>query len=96
MSLHRVASLETFLSVSEDGRRSRRGSDASIGASERARKLTFNPLPESWDPVATEQEAAVTSVGAFEVPKWKRIGMGCLALFPEEHFTLTPLQFNSP
>lgn len=74
MSLHRVASLETFLSVSEDGLRSRRGSDASIGASERARKLTFNPLPESWDPVIARDDPQNTSVGAFEVPKWKRLG----------------------
>ncbi|KAI1864314.1 hypothetical protein JX265_008685 [Neoarthrinium moseri] len=74
MSLHRVASLETFLSVSEDGHRARRGSDASsIGASERARKLTFNPLPESWDPPAPKDEAIVQSVGAFEVPRWKRL-----------------------
>ncbi|KAK9773660.1 putative Major facilitator superfamily (MFS) profile domain-containing protein [Seiridium cardinale] len=73
MSLHRVASLETFLSVSEDGRRSRRGSDVSIGASERARKLTFNPLPESWDPTPAKDDPQATSVGAFEVPRWKRI-----------------------
>ncbi|KAH8202634.1 hypothetical protein TruAng_003235 [Truncatella angustata] len=73
MSLHRVASLETFVSVSEDGLRSRRGSDASIGASERARKLTFNPLPESWAPALPKDDPQVASVGAFEVPRWKRI-----------------------
>lgn len=76
MSLHRVGSLETFVSVSEDGFRSRRGSDSDIGASERARKLTFNPLPESWDPTPVEgEDPHSTSVGAFEVPRWKRIGM---------------------
>ncbi|KAK6193210.1 UTP-glucose-1-phosphate uridylyltransferase [Pestalotiopsis sp. IQ-011] len=74
MSLHRVGSLETFVSVSEDGFRSRRGSDSDIGASERARKLTFNPLPESWDPTPVEgEDPHSTSVGAFEVPRWKRI-----------------------
>jgi hypothetical protein len=78
MSLHRVSSLETFVSVSEDGYRSRRGSDADIGASERARKLTFNPLPESWDPTPVADEPQITSVGAFEVPRWKRIGMSSI------------------
>ncbi|ETS87972.1 hypothetical protein PFICI_01800 [Pestalotiopsis fici W106-1] len=81
MSLHRVSSLETFLSVSEDGFRSRRGSDADIGASERARKLTFNPLPESWDPTPAEDEPQITSVGAFEVPRWKRIAQLVATVF---------------
>jgi hypothetical protein len=69
MSLHRVSSLQTFLSVSEDGGRSRRGSTSSLAPSVRDHQLTFNPLPESWDPVAAKDNA----VGAFEVPKWKRI-----------------------
>lgn len=59
MSLPRVGSLETFLGIpggSGAHRRdstdnSRRGSISSIGSgSQRARKITFNPLPESWDP----------------------------------------------
>ncbi len=48
--------------------RSRRGSDVSV----RARKLSFNPLPDEWDPPA-EREDNIQAVGAFEVPKWKRI-----------------------
>lgn len=78
MSLQRVASLETFVNVPTEGRRSvsRRGSVSSIAASERARKLTFNPLPESWDPAYVEDREAhhlAQSRGAFEVPQWKRI-----------------------
>ncbi|ORY65933.1 major facilitator superfamily transporter [Pseudomassariella vexata] len=79
MSLHRVGSLETFLSIrSEDGGRlSRRDSLSSlVSASDRARKLSFNPLPESWDPIFARDDAQPhlgQSVGAFEVPKWKRI-----------------------
>ncbi|KAI0136649.1 major facilitator superfamily transporter [Xylariales sp. AK1849] len=77
MSLHRVASLESFLHVSDDGHgpRSRRGSGSSVAASDRARKLTFNPLPESWSPAGPrdDADAGVQSVGAFEVPRWKRI-----------------------
>ncbi|KAK0618341.1 major facilitator superfamily transporter [Bombardia bombarda] len=66
MSLNRVSSLETFAIVAGD-QRSRRSSDASA----RARKLSFNPLPQSWDPAPTLDQ--VQAVGAFEVPKWKRI-----------------------
>ena len=66
MSLHRVASLETFAILPTD-QRSRRSSDASA----RARKLTFNPLPQEWDPPATLDQ--LNAVGAFEVPKWKRL-----------------------
>lgn len=74
MSLHRVSSLETFLNiVPETGIRSRRGSISSIAASDRARKLSFNPLPESWDPVPSKDDALSHPVAAFEVPKWKRI-----------------------
>ncbi|KAK3394668.1 major facilitator superfamily domain-containing protein [Podospora didyma] len=65
MSLNRVSSLETFAILHTD-QRSRRSSDASA----RARKLSFNPLPQSWDPPALEQ---IHAVGAFEVPKWKRV-----------------------
>ncbi|KAI5861820.1 MFS general substrate transporter [Durotheca rogersii] len=76
MSLQRVASLETFVNVpGESQRRSPRGSVSSAVASERARKLTFNPLPESWHPVFDDdQDQHLTQpVGAFEVPQWKRI-----------------------
>lgn len=81
MSLNRVASLETFLSAAhtDDGRpirqtRERRDSASSYAASERARKLSFNPLPESWDPVfARDDDVPNPAIGAFEVPQWKRI-----------------------
>ncbi|KAI2469999.1 MFS general substrate transporter [Annulohypoxylon bovei var. microspora] len=75
MSLQRVASLETFVNVPTEGRRSRRGSATSVAASERARKLTFNPLPESWGPVfdGHEEDQLGKTRGAFEVPQWKRI-----------------------
>ncbi|OTA92050.1 hypothetical protein M434DRAFT_396727 [Hypoxylon sp. CO27-5] len=75
MSLQRVASLETFVNVPTEGRRSRRGSVSSVAASERARKLTFNPLPESWNPVFDDEEEdrLGQTRGAFEVPQWKRI-----------------------
>ncbi|KAK1752418.1 major facilitator superfamily domain-containing protein [Echria macrotheca] len=66
MSLNRVSSLETFTVLHTD-QRSRRSSDAST----RARKLSFNPIPQEWDPVPTLD--AVHAVGAFEVPKWKRM-----------------------
>jgi len=102
MSLPRVGSLETFLGIPggagahrrDSADNSRRGSISSIGsASLRARKITFNPLPESWDPVsrslstetfggAAGEDASLLqqaqlqpphTVGAFEVPQWKRI-----------------------
>ncbi|KAK4147608.1 major facilitator superfamily domain-containing protein [Dichotomopilus funicola] len=66
MSLHRVSSLETFTIVPTDIR-SRRSSDAST----RARKLTFNPLPQQWDPPSTIEQ--LQTVGAFQVPRWKRL-----------------------
>ncbi|KAK4168524.1 major facilitator superfamily domain-containing protein [Cladorrhinum sp. PSN259] len=66
MSLPRVASLESFAILPTD-QRSRRSSDASA----RARKLTFNPLPQEWDPPTTLDQ--LQAVGAFEVPKWKRL-----------------------
>lgn len=75
MSLQRIASLETFVNVPTEGRRSRQGSVSSVAASERARKLTFNPLPESWNPafVDDRDHHLAQSRGAFEVPQWKRI-----------------------
>jgi hypothetical protein len=74
MSLNRPASLETFSFVpGADGGApgERRGSDAGVG--HRARKLSFNPLPEAWDPPSLKHDT-IQAVGAFEVPKWKRIG----------------------
>lgn len=69
MSLHRVSSLENFQFIPhEDRSRRGSGSDTSI----RARKLSFNPLPEAWDPVHLKDDT-VQAVGAFEVPRWKRI-----------------------
>ncbi|KAI1190055.1 major facilitator superfamily domain-containing protein [Nemania serpens] len=74
MSLPRVGSLETFLGVPTDGERSRRGSIASTAPSIRPQKLSFNPLPESWDPViAADTDHPTQTIGAFEVPQWKRI-----------------------
>lgn len=68
MSLNRVASLETFQDLHRD-QYSRRGSDAS---SFRARKLSFNPLPDEWDPPALKADN-VQAVSAFDVPRWTRI-----------------------
>ncbi|KAK7923956.1 hypothetical protein PG985_006010 [Apiospora marii] len=79
MSLNRVASLETFLSVSADDDRPvrprpRRDSASSYAASLRARKLSFNPLPEAWDPAFVhDDDIPNPAVGAFEVPQWRRI-----------------------
>lgn len=73
MSLHRVSSIETFTVVPTDVR-SRRSSDAST----RARKLTFNPLPSVWDPPSTIDQ--LHAVGAFKVPKWKRLRKSMLSL----------------
>lgn len=66
MSLPRVASLESFSFVQGD-QRSRRNSDVSV----RARKLSFNPVPQDWDPPVVLEHP--DGVGAFEVPKWKRV-----------------------
>ncbi|KAI1264147.1 FMP42 protein [Xylariaceae sp. FL1019] len=74
MSLPRIASLETFLSLPSEGERSRRGSVTSTAPSVRARRISFNPLPESWDPViAKDSDHPAQTIGAFEVPWWKRI-----------------------
>ncbi|KAJ4297173.1 hypothetical protein N0V88_004091 [Collariella sp. IMI 366227] len=67
MSLPRVSSIETFTTVPDLHPRSRRESDAST----RARKLTFNPLPEIWDPPLMGEQ--LQAVGAFTVPRWKRL-----------------------
>lgn len=66
MSLNRVSSLESFSHLSFEGQR------RSPSPSSRDRRLSFNPLPESWDP-PTSQPGYLESVGAFEVPKWKRV-----------------------
>jgi hypothetical protein len=66
MSLHRVSSIETFTTVPTHIR-PRRASDAST----RARKLSFNPLPPQWDPPTAIDQ--LHAVGAFKVPKWKRL-----------------------
>lgn len=63
--LHRVTSYE---SLSPPRGRSPVGSHESP----RDRKLSFSPLPGSWDPPATEEHEPAT-IGAFEVPKSKRI-----------------------
>jgi uncharacterized membrane-anchored protein len=81
MSLNRVSSLETFSFDGPNGEngtvtpemvRSRRDSDASATLSMRGTRLSFNPLPDNWDPREHRQDA-VQAVGAFEVPGWKRI-----------------------
>jgi hypothetical protein len=69
MSLPRVSSIETFTTVPTGTQpRSRRNSDAST----RARKLSFNPLPREWAPPAAKDDH-LQAVGAFKVPKWKRV-----------------------
>jgi len=64
--LARVSSLEAL--SPERGRSpiGRRGS--------RDRKLSFSPLPGAWDPAIVEDDAEIMeNIGAFEVPKTKRI-----------------------
>ncbi|CAK7266867.1 hypothetical protein SEPCBS119000_002249 [Sporothrix epigloea] len=73
MSLNRVGSLESFSYVPTNETSSllsRRSSTASISA--RTRKLSFNPLPDEWDPV-DERADNIQAIGAFEVPQWKRV-----------------------
>ncbi len=71
MSLNRVASLESFsYAPIQSNHGSRRSSDASVSV--RARKLSFNPLPDEWDPI-DERADNIQAVGAFEVPRWKRL-----------------------
>lgn len=67
MSMNRVSSLETYTTIPVGGARTRSASEAST----RARKLSFNPLPEEWNPPTTTDQPL--AVGAFEVPKWKRL-----------------------
>ncbi|KAL2207176.1 MFS general substrate transporter [Sarocladium strictum] len=69
MSLNRVASIETLAD-----HHARRNSDASI----RPRKLSFNPLPQEWDPAIPDtkpghHQPEQGGISAFDVPQWKRI-----------------------
>ncbi|KAH7274648.1 major facilitator superfamily domain-containing protein [Fusarium solani] len=72
MSLNRVQSIET-LSVPpghhHEGR-DRRASDASL----RVRRLTFNPVPQDYETASLRpDDQHAETVGAFEVPEWKRL-----------------------
>ncbi|KAJ9142188.1 Major facilitator superfamily transporter [Pleurostoma richardsiae] len=67
MSLNRVSSLESFTFAPHD-HHARRNSEASS----RSRKLSFNPLPDEWNPPAAKADE-VQAIGAFEVPTWKRL-----------------------
>lgn len=71
MSLNRVASIETLAVLpGHIGPRDRRASDASL------RRLSFNPVPQEWESTTNQpEEHRVDTVGAFEVPQWKRLGM---------------------
>lgn len=60
--LQRVSSIESFSPV-------RGRSPAS--ATSRDRKLSFSPFPGAWDPIPTQE--VIPAIGAFEVPKAKRI-----------------------
>ncbi|CZR50960.1 related to MFS amino acid transporter [Phialocephala subalpina] len=71
--LHRVTSYE---SLSPPRGRSPVGSHESP----RDRKLSFSPLPGSWDPPAAEEHEPAT-IGAFEVPKSKRILQVTISVF---------------
>jgi hypothetical protein len=56
-----------------------RGRGLSESPSSRDRKLSFSPLPESWDPpMVTEGQQPI---GAFEVPYAKRICKNLSILF---------------
>jgi hypothetical protein len=48
-----------------------RGTSPSGQGSPRERKLSFSPLPGDWDPPVHHEH--VQPIGAFEVPKSKRI-----------------------
>ncbi|KAE8444602.1 hypothetical protein EG329_014433 [Mollisiaceae sp. DMI_Dod_QoI] len=70
--LHRVTSYE---SLSPPRGRSPAGSNGNP----RDRKLSFSPLPPSWDPPATEEHTH--AIGAFEVPRSKRILQVIISVF---------------
>ncbi|KAI9743126.1 MAG: hypothetical protein M1818_003421 [Claussenomyces sp. TS43310] len=64
--LHRVSSFDSFAS-SERGR-------TLSGPSHGHRKLSFSPLPGAWDPPqGDEWDEDQNAIGAFEVPKAKRL-----------------------
>ncbi|KAK7416108.1 hypothetical protein QQX98_005436 [Neonectria punicea] len=72
MSLNRVASIETLAVPPGQSHdiRARRASDASL----RVRRLSFNPVPQEWDSTSVRtDDRHVETVGAFEVPQWKRL-----------------------
>ena len=65
--LHRVSSFDSF-----GPERGRQGSTVSLsGAS--GRKLSYSPVPGSWQ-TPTVHEEALKTIGAFEVSKTRRIG----------------------
>ncbi|ENH71857.1 Protein FMP42 [Fusarium oxysporum f. sp. cubense race 1] len=71
MSLNRVQSIETLTAPPGHGASiERRGSDASL----RVRRLTFNPVPQDFETASLRpDEQHAQTVGAFEVPQWKRL-----------------------
>ncbi|KAM5356324.1 hypothetical protein ACJ41O_002970 [Fusarium nematophilum] len=72
MSLNRVQSIETLavLPGHHHEARDRRASDASL----RVRRLTFNPVPQDYETASLRpDEQHIETVGAFEVPEWKRL-----------------------
>lgn len=78
MSLNRVTSLETLTLAAGHQHlgNERRGSNASV----QVQKLTFNPVPPEWDVLShrgDEHHHHEETVGAFEVPAWKRKGELC-------------------
>ena len=70
--LQRVTSLEA---LSPNRGRSPDGS-----RSPRDRKLSFSPLPGAWQPphAHDEEPEVVEAIGAYDVPKGKRISQSCL------------------
>ncbi|KAH6895120.1 hypothetical protein B0T10DRAFT_477102, partial [Thelonectria olida] len=73
MSLNRVASVDTLAAIPHhdvSSSRDRRSSDASL----RVRRLSFNPVPQDLDSaIMMPDDPYVETVGAFEVPQWKRL-----------------------
>jgi hypothetical protein len=73
MSLNRVQSIETLTAPPghhHGASIERRGSDASL----RVRRLTFNPVPQDFETASLRpDEQPAETVGAFEVPSWKRL-----------------------
>ncbi|AEO70389.1 uncharacterized protein THITE_2121779 [Thermothielavioides terrestris NRRL 8126] len=63
MSLQRVTSLETFMTYPQGF--------YGWASWTRVHKLTFNPLPEEWDPEPTIERPQ--TIAAFNVSRWKRL-----------------------